>query len=74
MEESKNQQELSMDQLDMVTGGGESEAEAYLQQLMNEKHLRRTEVLDNLTRDEYRHFYDLLLNRKQASPSSTPGS
>ena len=59
MEENKDRQELSMDQMDMATGGGATEAEAYLRQLSAQKGVEFGEVFDLMTPEEYQNYYNL---------------
>ena len=71
MDENKIKRELRNDQLDMVTGGGPKEAEAYLQQLLDEKGVERCDLFDNMTLDEYQHYCNLY-NDVPDTPTETP--
>ena len=62
MDENKNKRELSKEQLEMVAGGGTAAAEEYLEQLMKEKGVERWDLYDNMTPEEYQHYYNLYYN------------
>ena len=67
MDENKNKRELDVDQLEMVTGGGTKAAEDYLQQLMDEKGVERWDLFDNMTPEEYQHYYNLYYDIPETS-------
>ena len=69
--ENKNKQELSIEQLEMVTGGGTKEAEEYLEKLLKEKGVERWDLYDNMTPEEYQHYCNLY-NDVAEPPSATP--
>ena len=67
----ENKRELSKEQLEMVTGGGTKEAEEYLEQLMKEKGCQRWDLYDNMTPEEYQHYYNLYYDIPE-TPSEKP--
>ena len=59
MEKNKNMQPLTNDQLNMVSGGGVGEAEAYLSELMAKYHCERWDLAGNMTPEEYNIYVSL---------------
>lgn len=70
MDESK--QQLSKEQLEMVTGGGTKEAEEYLEQLMKEKGCQRWDLYDRMTPEEYQHYCNLYNDIPETNPKNPP--